>query len=195
MSSALLATLQKMQDGDVITLSAEALPEDTEERKKRKKALILFINSIKDLKSEIKRVEIELSKTKQNGKDQTTNWGKIVAGAKGPFGLITIAALIIVGVSFFVTTKNNTPPMQQPQSASKKAQAIVFDGKKILISQFYIGHGPDCGGGNVPHYHAPSETTVTALDGTILKDPGDCGFGIVKDTKIIEVELTPTANP
>src|SRR5437868_5212620 len=51
--------LQKIQSGDVITLSAEALPEDTEEKKKRKKALLFFINSVKDLKSEIQRITSE----------------------------------------------------------------------------------------------------------------------------------------
>src|SRR5260221_8637306 len=48
--SGALRTLQKIQSVDVITLTAEGLPEDTEEKRKRKKALIFFISSIKNLK-------------------------------------------------------------------------------------------------------------------------------------------------
>src|SRR5260221_9401483 len=51
-----LGTLQKLQSGDIITLSVEGLTEDTEEKKKRKKALLFFISSLKNLKSEIKRI-------------------------------------------------------------------------------------------------------------------------------------------
>src|SRR5260221_14717372 len=60
-----LSKLQKIQSGDIITLSAEAIPEDTEENKKRKKALLFFINSLKDLKSEIQRIDSEFAQAKK----------------------------------------------------------------------------------------------------------------------------------
>lgn len=193
-SSELLNKLQKIQSGDIIALSADALPEETEEDKKRKKALIFFINSINNLKSEIKRVQTELNKT-----DTSSNsFDKIVYGAKGPFGIITIVAVMIVGISLFVMPKNNTArqhslvPTPAVQTGRTNMKIIIFNGKSIPVTEFYIGHGPDCGGGGVPHYHAPNETTVKALDGTILQDPGGCGFGKVKDTQVVEIAITPT---
>ena len=190
-SSEFLSKLQKIQNCDVIALSADTLPEETEEEKKRKKALIFFINSIHNLKSEIKRVESELKKSNNSSK----SFDRIVYGAKGPFGIITLIAVILVGISLFAMAKSNTDrqkPTPSNQSKSTNVKVIIFDGKSIPITEFYIGHGPDCGGGGVPHYHASNEKTVQALDGTILQDPGGCGFGKVKDTQIVEVEITPT---
>src|ERR1700682_4101940 len=56
-----LDKLQKIQSGDIITLSAERFPEDTEEKRKRKKVLLFFINSLKNLKGEIKRIDAEFT--------------------------------------------------------------------------------------------------------------------------------------
>lgn len=195
-SSELLSKLKKIQNVDIIELSATTLPEDSEEEKKRKKAVILFINSIKDLKSELKRVETELHKTAK----PENKFARIISDTKGPLGIITIIALIIIGISMFTTSKNKTlsqqsivaKPTLSVQPGSTKIKVIIFNGKKIPFTEFEIGHGPDCGGGGVPHYHAPNETTVRALDGTILQDPGSCGFGKVKDTNVIEVEISPT---
>src|SRR5205807_397699 len=147
-----------------------------------KKALIFFINSINNLKSEIKRVQTELNKKNKS----SNSFDKIVSGAKGPFGIITIVAVIIVAIALFVMPKNNTTKQQSvavtpaAQTSGAKVKAIIFKGKTIPLTQFQIGHGPDCGGSGVPHYHAPNETTVKALDGTVLQDPGGCGFGKVK---------------
>lgn len=191
-SSEILSKLQKIQNCDVIALSADTLPEETEEEKKRKKALIFFINSIHNLKSEIKRIESELKKS-----DNSSKFDRIVYGAKGPFGIITLIAVILVGISLFVMAKGNTDrqkPTPPNQSKSTSVKVIMFDGKSIPITEFYIGHGPDCAGGGVPHYHALNRQTETvkALDGTIIHDPLGCGFGKVKDTQVIEIEITPT---
>src|SRR5260221_10013633 len=56
-----LDKFQKIQAGDIITLSVEAIPEDSEDKKKRKKALLFFISSLKNLKSEIARIDGEFS--------------------------------------------------------------------------------------------------------------------------------------
>lgn len=190
-SSELLGKVQKIQNGDVISLTADVLPEETEEDKKRKKALVFFINSINNLKSEIKRVEKEL----QTDKSPNT-YDKIVYGAKGPFGIITIIAVIIVAISLYALPKNNTNKQQTvvaaptKEAASTKVKVIMYQGKSIPLSEFYVGHGPDCGEGGVPHYHAPNEETVKALDGTVFQDPGGCGFGKVNDTQVVEIEIT-----
>src|SRR5258708_18858797 len=52
-----LGKIEKIESGDLISLSTESLPEETEEQKKRKKALIFFITSVKDLKNEINRID------------------------------------------------------------------------------------------------------------------------------------------
>ena len=90
-----LSTLDKLQDGDVIGLSAEHLPENTEEEKKRKKWLLLFIHSWKQLKSEVARVEQEMhdASNAQTTGGKTSHWGKIFGAAKGPLGIITVLAV------------------------------------------------------------------------------------------------------
>ncbi|HEX8932512.1 MAG TPA: hypothetical protein VF810_05115 [Patescibacteria group bacterium] len=192
LSEELLSKLQKIQNVDVISLTTDTLPEETEKDKKRKKALIFFINSLNSLKSEIKRVQTEFDKTDK----PTHNFDKIVYQAKGPFGLITLIAVLIVGISLIMGPKNqavNKPiPITPSQSATAKIKVIIFQGKSIPVSEFFIGQGPDCGGGGVPHYHAPNETTVKTLDGTNLQDPGGCGFGKVQDTQIVELTVTTT---
>lgn len=164
----LWSKIYKLQRGDVIELSAEAIPEDSEENRKRKKAILLFIKSWKDLKSEVDRVRKEL----QTSQNQAVRVGRIAGFAKGPFGIITAVAVVLV-IGAIVLRGN-----------AKTIKVIEVNGKKVPVSQFIIGTGPDC---DSPHYHAPGEGTVTALDGTKLQDPGGCGFGKVKDVSIHEL--------
>lgn len=79
--------LERFEKGDVIDLVAHELPESTEEEKKRKKALLFFLSAWKDLQKEVVRVRGELSHQSAQG------WGKLLAGAKGPLGLITALAV------------------------------------------------------------------------------------------------------
>lgn len=179
------ATIQKIQSGDIATLSAESLPEQSEKQKKRKKAILFFVSSLKDLQSEIKRVDVEILQMHQS-KDSLWHAGKIIKFAKGPFGLVTIIALVIVVVLLLSHKQNNGVSNVKPTISPTKAmiQAIVFNNKKIPLSQLFIGHGTDC---DSAHYHAIGEIKVTALDGTVLPDPGGCGFGRVKDVQVITV--------
>jgi len=48
-----------------------------------------------------------------------------------------------------------------------------------------VGHGPDC---DSPHYHGLSEVSVKTTDGSLMTDPGGCGFGKVKDVSVIDVQ-------
>lgn len=93
-----LSTVSKIYEGEVIHLAAENLPENTEEEKKRKRYLLLFIKGWKDLKGEVARVEQQLGAEggAQTGTDKASAWGKILHLATGPFGIIT--ALAVVGV-------------------------------------------------------------------------------------------------
>jgi len=198
-----LSKLQKIQSGDVITLSAEALPEDTEENKKRKKALLFFMSSMKDLKSEIQRINTEFTHANQRGNsagNQIKSWGRIIGFAKGTFGIVTIAALIIIGLSVVfhkkivykvIITKTVVSPVPSPIITMQKSQiqVIIFNGKQIPLTQLYIGHGPDCGdiSNPDPHYHALQNGVVIALDGTVIPDPEGCGYGKVKDVQVVQV--------
>ncbi len=189
--SKLLGKLKKVQSGDVITLSVEALPEDLDEEKKRKKALLLFINSIKNLKSEIKRVEAEFTHATGNDtsqQNQIKSSTRILARAKGPLGIITLAAVLVIG--FSLITHNKTQNNSTPARSLTKIQVILFGDKQIPLSELHIGqpHVPNC---DSTHYHAITGH-VTALDGTVLQDPGNCGFGKVKDVQIIEAEVIPS---
>lgn len=179
-----LSILQKIQSGDVVTLTAEHLPEDTEKKKKRKKTWLFFIQTIKDLQSEMKRIDSEL-RTSQSSQNQFMSWGRIVKFAKGPFGLTTLVALVVIGISVvFIhsTAKSaitNLPSV--PTKVHKQVEVIMYNNKQLPLSGLYIGHGTDC---DSPHYHAINGA-VTALDGTVVVDPEGCGFGKVKDTSVV----------
>lgn len=175
-----LDTLQKLQSGDVISLSAERLPEETEKQKKRKKAVLFFISSLKDLKSEIKRVDTEIASS------QNSAWklGRIIKFAKGPFGLVTLGAVIIVVAVPFFTHKTSstkqTKPTTTPVVSKTMIQVIAYRGKDLPLTQLFIGHGADC---DSPHYHAITGKVI-ATDGTIVVDPEGCGFGKVADIQV-----------
>lgn len=96
-----LKTLKRLQTGDIIELTATNLPEHTEREKKRKKYLLLFISSWKNLKGEVARVEKLYKEQNADGKTTTQEHlataGKLAAASKGPFGLITGLAVVIAG--------------------------------------------------------------------------------------------------
>jgi hypothetical protein len=74
---------------------------------------------------------------------------------------------------------------------TKKLKVIIVNGKKVPLSEVHIGKGPECfeGDKQMPHYHANREEKATALDGTVLKDPGGCGYGMVVRIPVEEVEV------
>jgi len=113
---------EKLDNGEYIELSAEHLPEDTEDQKKRKKALLLFIRFWKDLQGEISRVEAELYAAEINNGtvDKTSFLKKVFGAAKGPVGIVTIvavgAAIVLQATSVHMTIKNNGCGTMTPAS-------------------------------------------------------------------------------
>lgn len=96
---------------DVIELVADKLPGHTPEQKKRKKVLLLFITAFKDLGSEVKRLEREMERGSESGSKagKASGIARVLAFAKGPLGIVTIAAVAIVALkpgSATVTVKN-----------------------------------------------------------------------------------------
>lgn len=105
-----LSTWDKLENGEIIHLSAEHLPENTEEEKKRKKWLLLFITSWKQLQGEVVRVEAEMAKIENaSTAGKASGWGKIFGAAKGPLGVITVlavGAVMLQQTSVEITIKN-----------------------------------------------------------------------------------------
>ena len=198
--------ISKLEQGGVVEFTAENLPDKTEKDKKRKKALLLFLKNWNQLKSEVERVRNEIEKIQSDSSSQNlTSATNILARAKGPLGIITIAAVVIVGVGLFLNAKmpKEVPQMEKietsspsqskekisPVRSSNGVKVIDFNGKKIPLSELTIGIGQECltNGKPVEHYHALDHIRAIALDGTALEDPGGCGFGKVSDTKIEEI--------
>lgn len=192
-ASKALSELEKIQKGEFIELSAEHLPENTEEEKKRKKAFLWFVGSWKDLKGEVERVKKEFEQGKQGQNQQISSAGKIIAFAKGPFGMMTALAVIaVIVLSVFGVKKetlNKTVPQKQT-AVGAKIKVIIVDGKQIPLTELTTSQGPECltGSEETSHYHVKDHTTAKALDGSIVSDPGGCGFGKVSEVRIIEVE-------
>lgn len=107
-----IKTLKRLQAGDLIELTAVGLPEGTPQQKKRKKALLFLITSWKGLKSEVARVQKLLGQPGAHGKmtsqENLATFGKLAATSKGPFGLITALAVVIVGAGAVLAYLNST---------------------------------------------------------------------------------------
>lgn len=117
-----LSMWDKVSSGDVIGLSAEHLPENTEEEKKRKKWLLLFINGWRQLQSEVTRVQAELSSAHSSPTgDKASHFGKILHFAKGPFGIITFLAFSAVvaaqATAVTITIQNKGCGTMRPSSS------------------------------------------------------------------------------
>lgn len=215
-----ISKIEKIQNSELVELTAESLPENTEEKRKRKRTILLFIKNWKSLRDEIERVRIELEGIQDGGEqshgDKVETFGRITAFAKGPFGIITLIAVVIAGVLIFVKSAqdnknpvallNSTPPpagdfvspsvTPNPSSsvtvqAKKKVKVIAFKGKKIALDELRVGTGGDCTdmSGEVAHYHAKNNVTVKTTDNTIINDPGLCAFGKVNEVVVEEIEL------
>jgi hypothetical protein len=184
-----LSDFSKLEKGKVIELTAEYLPENTEEEKKRKKRILILISHWKNLTSEVERIKKDLS---QNPEKPLKNTVKIIKYAKGPFGIITIfAVLVVAGFSFLniqKTPEQTSRPIDK-ELTGRKTQVIIVEGKKIPLSEVHSVAGPECEG--KPHYHANINFTAAATDGTEVQetDPSGCGYGKVEDIKVETVNL------
>lgn len=193
------STIENLQKGDLVELTAENLPAETSAEKKRKKAILLLIRSWKQLQTEIASVKRELDEQGRGEQSSTESAGQIAAFAKGPFGLITLAAAIIVvawsllGQRQPQTTVLTETTVSSPSPAATpnpKIKVIVFEGKKIPLTELIVGTGPECTNSpqEAAHYHAKDHQAARALDGTMVGDPGGCGYGKVTQVPIEEVE-------
>lgn len=217
-----LSNLRNLQEGDVVELTLANLPERDEKEKKRKKAILFLLRSIRELRSEIERVQKELSREERGEQTSTQTLGNTFAFAKGPFGIITLVAVGVVVAALFLNRGQSqkstaisvfpTPspvvatPSPAPATASPrvspspvsggKVKVITFDGKKVPLSQLEVLTGPDCTNSpsEAPHYHAANGQYVTSVDGTQINDPGGCAFGKVSETAVEEISPSNDAS-
>lgn len=129
--------LKQISEGDVIELTAQAIPENTTDQKKRKKLLLVFIGHFKKLKLEVARIHDLYNQGKgDDGKlsmqEHVSIIGKIATTAKGPFGLISLAALTILGILYFINSSsvviniqnNGCPTIRPPVNLPKLIPGI-----------------------------------------------------------------------
>lgn len=88
--------------------SIKSLPEDSEKKKKRKRALLLFLRGWKDLKSEVKgllySLEAEHGEQPPTPKEQVSRLGKVLTAAKGPLGLAAVGVALVAGLLAYLNT-------------------------------------------------------------------------------------------
>ena len=208
--------IENIKKGEVLEATLDVLPENTKEEKKRKKAIIFFLQSLKELKEEVERVRAEFeSYDNKSGRQQTQSLAKIFSFAKGPYGIITLLALVIAGALIFssrekgptqrvfltptssphVTASPPPTPVATPTAApvpvqKTKIQVITFGGRQIPLSELEVRTGPDCTNSpqEAAHYHAKNNTSVRATDGTIINDLGACAFGKIRDVPVLEID-------
>ena len=97
----IIAKINKISEGAVVELSAQNLPEQTKTQKHRKKLILLLITNLKDFKSEIGRLQA-LQTT------SAVSTTKILATLKGPLGLVTVAAAVVVVGAKLIDTKTTS---------------------------------------------------------------------------------------
>lgn len=96
-----MQSVEQILGKDFFSFAAENLPEVTEEQKKSKKAVLFFWKTWNTLRSEVSRVQAEIeasAKTNDTG-DKVSHWGRILNFAKGPFGVLTLVAIILGSAS------------------------------------------------------------------------------------------------
>ncbi len=92
-----LGTLEKVIQGDVISLAADTMPETTDEERNRKKAVVIFLKYWNQLKGEVERVRAELHST------EPSLASRLFGGAKGPLAIVTLVAIAVVA-AFYTTS-------------------------------------------------------------------------------------------
>lgn len=82
------------------------------------------------------------------------------------------------------TTSGTTLPASSP---TRTVAVIEYQGREISLDQLHIGHAhaPNC---DADHYHA-TLGYAAAIDGTLIVDPGNCGYGKVPETPTIQLEI------
>jgi hypothetical protein len=130
------AAIELASDGAIVELSASALPEETDEQKKRKKVLLLFIKSWNDLKSEVARVQAELDQG--HSVSDSSFWKNVLVGAKGPIAVLTIVAIgigVMSQTSVNITIQNNGCPTLYGSGVAVSIPGLVIPSAPLASGQ------------------------------------------------------------
>jgi hypothetical protein len=118
-----LRSVEQILGHDFFSFATENLPEATEEQKRRKKAVVFFWKTWNTLRGEVSRVQEEMNHA-DSSQDQVVKTGhlaRIFNFAKGPFGVLTVAAVAIVSASAYtsvqITIENHGCPSMIPSSS------------------------------------------------------------------------------
>ena len=155
-----LGAIENVTQGAVIELAAGALPEGTEEEKRKKKALLLFIKYWDDLKSEVARVRAELDSKSTQKANTGPAWWNILKAAKGPLAAITILA---VGVALLAATSVDIV-------IKNEGCSTLYSSSKMTVSipGLRLPGEPLASGGSVTATIPPLSVTVDGTSGTSL---------------------------
>lgn len=164
--------LQAALNSDIIHITGHALPELTPADKKRKKLLALFITSWKSLKSEISRVQGYYDNIQTGEGSTVASMAKTGLFAKGPLGLITMAAIVIVGVGLFLRQSTTVVSIE-----NRGCPPLVVPAKlPFSIPGFKLPQEPIASGAPVmvtlPKLAVDIRATSSSISATILGQTG-----------------------
>ncbi len=80
-----------------------------------------------------------------------------------------------------------TGPGEPPLRDGVRIEGIIFQSRVIPLDEVFVFSDAEAGCTG-PHYHAVSRS-VTAIDGTVLADPGGCGYGLTRETPVVTFEI------
>lgn len=137
-----LKLYRQLERGELPDSSLELLPEETEEEKKRKKAFLWLWRSFKDLQGEINRIKTEWEKIEPDGQPDAQKeinfGGRVVALAKGKFGLLTLAAVLIVGGgALWAGNRSQTPTGSTAREGNTK-NGVQNSGSQEQQFSYYV---------------------------------------------------------
>lgn len=130
------AAIELATTGAYIELAASNLPEETEEQKKRKKYLLLFIKSWEDLKGEVARVQAELDQG--HSVSDSSFWKSMLSAGKGPLAVITIVAVgigVMSQTSVDIVIENEGCPTLYASGSSISIPGLALPGEPIAAGE------------------------------------------------------------
>lgn len=152
------AQIELAKEGAVIELATELMPADTEEEKKRKKLILVFIRTWTDLRNEVSRIQADLEAGKSP--EDSSFWLSALSAAKGPLAVVTLVA---IGIG--VMSQTSVDVVIQNEGCS----TIYGTGVPISIPGLVIPSAPIAAGQSATMTIPPLTLTVDGTSGTGLK--------------------------
>jgi hypothetical protein len=96
-----------------------------------------------------------------------------------------------MGGSLDVMTDQEMQGVREFAGETKTIKAIQYNGKYIPLSEVHVGKGDHCDSkeDSYAHYHSNNGSFSLATDGSKVPDNTGCGYGKVKDTRVIDIQV------